>query len=71
METTLKTLTNHAYLICSSEDYLADGRCLKSAHIRSLFWSTFSRIRTEYGEIWNSSPHSVQMSENADQNSSE
>ena len=35
METTLKTLTNHTYLICSSEDYLADGRCLKSAHIRS------------------------------------
>ena len=25
--------------------------CLKSVQIRSFFWSVFSRIRTEYGEI--------------------
>ena len=31
-----------------------------------LFWSVFSRIRTEYGEIY-----SVRMQENTDQNNSE
>ena len=36
-----------------------------------LFWSSFSRIRTEYGEIQSISPYSVQMSENAAQNNSE
>ena len=31
----------------------AGWHCLKSDHqIRSFFWSVFSRIRTEYGEIW-------------------
>ena len=36
-----------------------------------LFWSAFSRIRTEYGEILRISPYSVRMQENADQNNSE
>ena len=36
-----------------------------------LFWSIFSRIRTEFGEIWNISPYSVRMRENTDQNNSE
>ena len=36
-----------------------------------LFWSTFSRIQTEYGEILRISLNSVQMRENADQNNSE
>ena len=31
------------------------------------FWSVFSRIRTEYGEIPSISPYSVRMQENADQ----
>ena len=31
-----------------------------------LFWSAFSRIRTEYGEILRISPYSVRMRENAD-----
>ena len=34
-------------LISSFENFT----CLKSAQIRSFFWSVFSRIRTEYGEI--------------------
>ena len=38
--------------------------CLHS----ELFWSVFSRIRTEYGEILR---NSVQMRENTDQNNSE
>ena len=36
-----------------------------------LLWSIFSRIRTEYEEILRSSPYSVRMRENMDQNNSE
>ena len=36
-----------------------------------LFWSAFSRIRTEYGEILRITRYSVRMRENADQNNSE
>ena len=36
-----------------------------------LFWSAFSHIRAEYGEIRSISPYSVRMWENADQNNSE
>ena len=42
-------------------------KCLHS----ELFLSTFSRIRTEYGEILRISPYSVRMRENEDQNNSE
>ena len=31
------------------------------------FWSVFSRIRTEYGEIVRISPYSIQMREKTDQ----
>ena len=34
---------------------------VKSVQIRSFFWSLFSRIRTEYGEILRISPDSVRM----------
>ena len=36
-----------------------------------LFWSVFSRIRTEYGEILCISSYSVRMRENMNQNNSE
>ena len=36
-----------------------------------LFWSSFSRIRTAYGEIRGISLYSVRMRENTDQNNSE
>ena len=36
-----------------------------------LFWSAFSRIRTEYRDILLNFPYSVQMLENTDQNNSE
>ena len=42
-------------------------KCLYS----ELFWSAFSCIRTEYGEIFRISPYFVRMWENADQNNSE
>ena len=35
------------------------------------FWSVFSRIRTEYGEIRSKSPYSVRMRENTDQKNPE
>ena len=35
------------------------------------FWSLFSRIRTEFGEIWSIYPYSVGMPENTDQKNSE
>ena len=37
------------------------SHCVKSAQIRSFFWSVFSRIRTEYREILCISPYSVRM----------
>ena len=36
-----------------------------------LFWSAFSRIRAEYGEILRIYPYSVRMRENTDQNISQ
>ena len=42
-------------------------KCLYS----KLFWSIFSRIRTEYEEILRLSPYSVRMRENMDQNNFE
>ena len=41
---------------------------VKSIQTRSFFWSVFSRIWTEYGEILRNSQYSVQMRENIDQN---
>ena len=41
--------------------------CVKRVQTRSFFWSVFSRIWTEYGEIRSISPYSVQMRENRDQ----
>ena len=44
--------------------------CDKCPH-SELFWSVFSRIWTEYGEILRISPCSIRMRENTDQNNSE
>ena len=43
--------------------------CAKSVQIWSDFWSVFSLIRTEYGEILRISLHSIRMRENMDQKS--
>ena len=42
-------------------------KCLYS----EFYWSVFSRIRTEYREIWSISPYTVPMRENVDQKNSE
>ena len=38
---------------------------------RVFFWSVFSRIWTEYGDLLRKSPYSVQLCENTDQKNSE
>ena len=43
----------------------------KESYYSELFWSVFSRIRTEYGEIWSIFPYSFRMPINTDQNNSE
>ena len=42
----------------------------KKCPYSELFWSAFSRIRTEHGEMIRISPYSVQLREAADQNNS-
>ena len=44
----------------ADNELLAGFHCMKSVQIRSFFWSVFSRIRTEYGEIRSISPYSVE-----------
>ena len=43
----------------------------KKCPFSGLFWSTFSRIQTEYGEIFCIFPYSVRTRENTDQNNPE
>ena len=40
---------------------------MKSVQIQSFFWSVFSHIRTEYGDLLRKSPYSVRIRDNADQ----
>ena len=40
--------------------------CMKSVQMRTFFWSLFSTIRTEYADLRNLSPFSVQIQENTD-----
>ena len=42
-------------------------RYVKRVQILSFFWSVFSRIGTEYEEIWSISPYSIRMRKNTDQ----
>ena len=41
--------------------------CVKSVQIRSFFWSVFSCIRTECGDLLGKSPYSVRIQKNTDQ----
>ena len=40
---------------------------MKSVQTQSFFWSVFSCIQTEYGDLRNKSPYSVQIQEKTDQ----
>ena len=55
------------YVMCMFTRVTLHKKCPYS----ELFWSVFSRIRTEYGEIRSISLYLVQMREMADQNNSE
>ena len=48
-----------------------DARLRKKSPYSEFFWSVFSCIRTEYGEIRSIFPYSVRMQENTDQKNSE
>ena len=50
---------------------LVMSKLRKKCPYSELFWSAFTRIRTECGKIRSISPYSVQIRENADQNNSE
>ena len=52
---------------CDNDSFSLREKCLYS----ELFWSAFSRIRTEYGEILRICPHSVWTHENKNHNNSE
>ena len=41
--------------------------CVKSVQIRSYFWSVFSCIRIEYGDLLHKSPYWIRIQENKDQ----
>ena len=43
------------------------SHCEKSVQIRSYFWSVFSCIRTEYGDLRSKSPYSVRIQGNTGQ----
>ena len=50
-----------------NSNFNADQHIVKCVQIRSFFWSVFSCIRNEYGEILRNSPYSFQMWEITDQ----
>ena len=62
----LTTVTQSVCIKCGYS-HVTNHHCVKSVQIRSFFWSAFSRIRTEYGEILRIFPYSVQIRENMDQ----
>ena len=47
--------------------YYVNFHCVKSVQIQSYFWSVFSSIRTEYGDLLRKYPYSVRIQENTDQ----
>ena len=68
-----KYISNVEIVLCSATRYMLSlwsTLCEKCPYSK-LFWSAFSCIQTEYGEILCISPYSVRMRENRDQNNSE
>ena len=59
--------SNHKKDISMFIENYTGMHCVKSVQIRSVFWSVFSRIWTEYGKILGISPYSVRMREYTDQ----
>ena len=65
-----KLHVHHAFLI-NVDKILSSIPLREKCPYSEIFWSAFSRIWTEYGEILRVSPYSVRIRENADQNNSE
>ena len=63
-------MTEPALFHCWSQVGLISFSLRKKCFYSKLFWSAFSRVCTEHGEIRIISPYSVQMWENAEQNNS-
>ena len=61
-----KNYQNSSITKCNIRGIRVDLHCVKRLKIQSIFWSVFSRIRTEYWEILRISPYSVRMQENTD-----
>ena len=59
------------YTCVANNNQNKDIWLLEKCPYLKLFWSAFSRIRTEYGEILSISPYSIRMRENTDQKNSE
>ena len=71
MSTQVKFINRFTIDLDSLEIFHGTLTLRKKCPYSELFWSAFSSIRTEYGEIRSISPYSVRMRENADQNNSE
>ena len=54
-------------LLSNPKLFADDTSTAKSVQIRSYFWSVFSSIRTECGDLPSKSPYSVGIQENTDQ----
>ena len=52
---------------CPENAVTTTKHCVTGVEIRSYFWSVFSSIRTEYGDLFCKSPYSVRIQENMDQ----
>ena len=59
----------HSRLLCSRflDPFNENVHYVKSVETRNFFWSVFSRIWTEYGDLLHKFPYSVRMRENTDQ----
>ena len=62
--------SKYRHLLRSVDESVNPFTLRENCPYSELSWSTFSRFRTEYGEILRTSSYSVRMWENADQNNS-
>ena len=61
----ISSIINFAYKL--SHEMTNDLHCVKSVQILSFFWSVFSCILTEYGDLRSTSPYSARIQENTEQ----
>ena len=65
LQTRIKTIKCPS--VFTSTLVLGTNHCMKIVQTRCSFWSAFSCIRTEYGDLLRKSSYSVQIQENTDQ----